>query len=131
MTAPLLLPAALRVLLVDDELEVRAALADMLGTSGHTAFQTAGGKEALAWLEAGQPVDLVLTDLGMPGMTGADVARAVRARWPQLRIGLMTGWDESEGLVSETSAIVDFVIAKPFNLQALLSAYAASPRAAA
>jgi signal transduction histidine kinase/CheY-like chemotaxis protein len=131
VTAPLLLPAALRVLLVDDELEVRAALADMLGTSGHTAFQTAGGKEALAWLEAGQPVDLVLTDLGMPGMTGADVARAVRARWPQLRIGLMTGWDESEGLVSETSAIVDFVIAKPFNLQALLSAYAASPRAAA
>jgi signal transduction histidine kinase/CheY-like chemotaxis protein len=131
VTAPLLLPAALRVLLVDDELEVRAALADMLGTSGHTAFQTAGGEEALAWLEAGQPVDLVLTDLGMPGMTGADVARAVRARWPQLRIGLMTGWDESEGLVSGTSASVDFVIAKPFNLQALLSAYAASPRAAA
>src|SRR6266545_105380 len=121
-------PAQLRVLLVDDEPEVRSALADMIGTSGHTAFQAAGGKEALAWLDAGQPVDLVLTDLGMPGMTGADVARVVRARWPQLRIGLMTGWDESEGLVSETSAIVDFVIAKPFNLQSLLSAYAAGPR---
>jgi signal transduction histidine kinase len=123
--------ALLRVLLVDDEPEVRSALADMLGTSGHTAFQAAGGKEALAWLDAGQPVDLVLTDLGMPGMTGADVARAVRARWPQLRVGLMTGWDESEGLVSETSAIVDFIIAKPFNLHALLSAYAAGPKAAA
>src|SRR6266511_3401055 len=121
-------PAQLRVLLVDDEPEVRSARADMIGTSGHTAFQVAGGKEALAWLDAGQPVDLVLTDLGMPGMTGADVARVVRARWPQLRIGLMTGWDESEGLVSETSAIVDFVIAKPFNLQSLLSAYAAGPR---
>jgi len=121
-------PAQLRVLLVDDEPEVRSALADMIGTSGHTAFQAAGGKEALAWLDAGQPVDLVLTDLGMPGMTGADVARVVRARWPQLRVGLMTGWDESEGLVSETSAIVDFVIAKPFNLQSLLSAYAAGPR---
>jgi DNA-binding response OmpR family regulator len=66
----------------------------------------------------------------MPGMTGADVARAVRARWPQVRLGLMTGWDETEGLVSDTSAIVDFVIAKPFNLQALLSAYAAGPKAA-
>src|SRR6266446_47302 len=123
--------AQLRVLLVDDEPEVRSALADMLGTSGHTAFQAAGGKEALAWLDAGQPVDLVLTDLGMPGMTGSEVARAVRARWPQLRVGLMTGWDESEGLVGETSTIVDFVIAKPFNLQSLLSAYAAGPKAAA
>src|SRR5712691_4153307 len=123
--------AQLRVLLVDDEPEVRSALADMLGTSGHTAFQAAGGKEALAWLDAGQPVDLVLTDLGMPGMTGSEVARAVRARWPQLRVGLMTGWDESEGLVGETSAIVDFVITKPFNLQSLLSAYAVGPKAAA
>src|SRR2546427_11689351 len=120
--------AQLRVLLVDDEPEGRSALADMLGTSGHTAFQAAGGKEALAWLDAGQPVDLVLTDLGMPGMTGSEVARAVRARWPQLRVGLMTGWDESEGLVGETSAIVDFVITKPFNLQSLLSAYAVGPK---
>src|SRR6266496_2573840 len=126
-----LLPVQLRVLLVDDEPEVRSALGDMIGAAGHTAFQAAGGKEALAWLDAGQPVDLVLTDLGMPGMTGSEVARAVRARWPQLRVGLMTGWDESEGLVGETSAIVDFVITKPFNLQSLLSAYAAGPKAAA
>ena len=122
-------PAQLRVLLVDDEPEVRTALADMLCASGHTAFQAAGGKEALAWLDAGQPVDLVLTDLGMPGMTGADVARAVRGRWPHLRIGLMTGWDETEGLVGEASAVVDFVIAKPFKLSALLEAYAAGPKA--
>jgi len=125
-----LLPAELRVLLVDDEPEVRSALGDMIGAAGHTAFQAAGGKEALAWLDAGQPVDLVLTDLGMPGMTGADVARAVRGRWPHLRIGLMTGWDETEKLVGETSAIVDFVLAKPFTLQALLGAYAAGPKAA-
>ena len=123
-------PTHLRVLLVDDEPEVRSALADMLATSGHTTFQAAGGREALAWLEAGQPVDLVLTDLGMPGMTGADVARAVRGRWPHLRLGLMTGWDETEGLVGETSGLVDFVIAKPFKLQALLDAYARSPRPA-
>jgi len=125
-----LLPVQLRVLLVDDEPEVRSALGDMIGAAGHTAFQAAGGKEALAWLDAGQPVDLVLTDLGMPGMTGADVARVVRGRWPHLRVGLMTGWDESEKLVGETSTIVDFVLAKPFTLQALLGAYAAGPKAA-
>jgi CheY-like chemotaxis protein len=125
-TAPVA-PAQLRVLLVDDEPEVRSALADMLGGSGHTAFQAAGGKEALAWLEAGQPIDLVLTDLGMPGMTGGDLARAVRGRWPHLRIGLMTGWDETETLVSETKSVVDFIIAKPFKLQVLIDAYAAGP----
>ena len=63
-------PSQLRVLIVDDEPEVRSALADMLGIAGHTAFQAAGGREALAWLEAGQPVDLVLTDMGMPRRRG-------------------------------------------------------------
>jgi len=116
--------AALRVLVVDDEPEVRTAVADLLGTAGYTTFEAAGGQEALTWLDAGQSVDLVLTDLGMPGMTGTDLARSVRGRWPSLRIGLMTGWDETEAPVGEANSIVDFVIAKPFQLSALLSAYA-------
>jgi CheY-like chemotaxis protein len=115
---------ALRVLVVDDEPEVRTAVADMLGTAGYTTFEVAGGREALSWLDAGQVVDLVLTDLGMPGMTGTELARSVKGRWPSLRIGLMTGWDETEAPVGETTSTVDFVIAKPFQLSALLSAYA-------
>jgi signal transduction histidine kinase/CheY-like chemotaxis protein len=117
----------LRVLVVDDEPEVRSAVADMLGTAGYTAFEASGGHEALAWLDAGQPIDLVLTDLGMPGMTGTDLARTVRGRWPHLRLGLMTGWDQTEAPVGEASSVVDFVIAKPFKLSALLSAYTAVP----
>jgi signal transduction histidine kinase len=119
-------PSHLRVLIVDDEPEVRSALADMLGIAGYTAFQAAGGREALAWLEAGQPVDLVLTDMGMPGMMGSEVARAIRGRWPHLRIGLMTGWDETEGLVADATSIVDFTLAKPFDLKALTQAYVAT-----
>ena len=119
-------PSQLRVLIVDDEPEVRSALADMLGIAGHTAFQAAGGREALAWLEAGQPVDLVLTDMGMPGMMGSEVARAIRGRWPHLKIGLMTGWDETEGLVANATSIVDFTLAKPFELKALTRAYVAT-----
>src|SRR5438445_578948 len=119
-------PSQLRVLIVDDEPEVRSALADMLGIAAHTAFQAAGGREALAWLEAGQPVDLVLTDMGMPGMMGSEVARAIRGRWPHLRIGLMTGWDETEGLVADATSIVDFTLAKPFELKALTRAYVAT-----
>ena len=119
-------PSHLRVLIVDDEPEVRSALADMLGIAGHTAFQAAGGREALAWLESGQPVDLVLTDMGMPGMMGSEVARAIRGRWPHLKIGLMTGWDETEGLVADATSIVDFTLAKPFELKALTRAYVAT-----
>ena len=119
-------PSHLRVLIVDDEPEVRSALADMLGIAGHTAFQAAGGREALAWLDAGQPVDLVLTDLGMPGMMGSEVARAIRGRWPHLKIGLMTGWDETEGLVADAASMVDFTLAKPFELKALTRAYVAT-----
>jgi signal transduction histidine kinase len=119
-------PSHLRVLIVDDEPEVRSALADMLEIAGHTAFQAAGGREALAWLEAGQPVDLVLTDMGMPGMMGSEVARAIRGRWPNLKIGLMTGWDETEGLVADATSIVDFTLAKPFELKALTRAFVAT-----
>src|SRR5438132_1617419 len=122
----LVTPSQLRVLIVDDEPEVRSALADMLGIAGHTAFQAAGGREALAWLEAGQPVDLVLTEMGMPGMMGSEVARAIRGRWPHLKIGLMTGWDETEGLVADATSIVDFTLAKPFQLKALTRAYVAT-----
>jgi len=122
----LVTPSQLRVLIVDDEPEVRSALADMLGIAGHTAFQAAGGREALAWLESGQPVDLVLTDMGMPGMMGSEVARAIRGRWPHLKIGLMTGWDETEGLVADATSIVDFTLAKPFELKALTRAYVAT-----
>jgi signal transduction histidine kinase/CheY-like chemotaxis protein len=119
-------PSHLRVLIVDDEPEVRSALADMLAFAGHTAFQAAGGREALAWLDAGQPVDLVLTDLGMPGMMGSEVARAIRGRWPHLKIGLMTGWDETEDLVADATSMVDFTLAKPFELKALTRAYVAT-----
>jgi signal transduction histidine kinase len=124
LPVPLVETGALRVLVVDDEPEVRSAVADLLGSAGYTTFEAAGGREALAWLDGGQSVDLVLTDLGMPGMTGTDLARSVRGQWPGLRIGLMTGWDETEARGGETSPMVDFVIAKPFQLSALISAYA-------
>src|SRR5437016_6468562 len=119
-------PSQLRVLIVDDEPEVRSALADMPGIAGHTAFQAAGGREALASLEAGQPVDPRLPDMCLPGMMGSEVARAIRGRWPHLKIGLMTGWDETEGLVADATSIVDFTLAKPFELKALTRAYVAT-----
>ena len=117
-----------RVLLIDDQPEVRAGLADLLRADGHAVIEAGDGPEALARLDAGEWVDLVLTDLGMPGMTGWDVARAIKARWPGLPVGLVTGWTNEVEAASADHALVDFVLAKPLDREALRQALAPSPR---
>lgn len=114
----------LRILLVDDEAPVRAALADTFTDDGHTVLQVANGREALQRLEAGEQVDVVVTDLGMPEMNGWEVAREVKARWPGLPVGLVTGWAVTVEMSSEERAQTDFIIAKPYSLDALRSALA-------
>lgn len=108
----------LRILLVDDEEEVRRALADMLTTQGHTVVQAAGGPDAVRCLEADAAFDLVVTDLVMPSMTGWQLAAAVKARWPGLRVGVVTGWGARESPLA-ARASVDFVLSKPVTLDAL------------
>ena len=64
-------------------------------------------------------MDLVLTDLGMPRMTGWDVARAVRARWPGLPVGMLTGWGEQIDEASPDRQMVAGVLAKPATPESL------------
>jgi signal transduction histidine kinase len=116
--------AALRILIIDDELSVREALADSLAEDGHTVLQAASGPEGLARLAEGAAVDVVVSDLGMPEMTGWDVARAVRMRHPGLPVGLITGWAVALEIGDEERRGVDFIIAKPYTLEALRAAFA-------
>ena len=111
-----------RVLVVDDEAEVRRAVVDMLEAMGHTVLAARDGAEALAQLTAGAAPDVVLTDLGMPGMTGPDLARAIKARWPTLPVGLFTGWGQPAAADSKGAA--DFVMIKPLNFDRLLATIA-------
>jgi CheY-like chemotaxis protein len=126
VVAPVETPAGppLRVLVIDDEATVREALADTLTDDGHTIIQAAGGKEGLAKLAEDARLDVVITDLGMPDMTGWDVARAVRAQRPGLCIGLVTGWAVALEMSDEERRAVDFVIAKPYTIEALRAALA-------
>jgi signal transduction histidine kinase len=126
MTEPEPMPqaAALRILIIDDELSVREALADSLAEDGHTVLQAASGPEGLARLAEGAAVDVVVSDLGMPEMTGWDVARAVRMRHPGLPVGLITGWAVALEIGEEERRGVDFIIAKPYTLEALRAAFA-------
>ena len=110
---------ALRILLIDDDPLVRETLASILAAQGHSVLQTGGGHEGLARLEAEEAVDLVLTDLRMPGMDGWQVVAAVKARWPHLRVGVITGTPEA---LWEQREPVDLLLTKPVTFDALREA---------
>jgi signal transduction histidine kinase len=116
--------APLKILAVDDEPTVLEALADTLAEDGHGVVTAASGREALALLDGGERVDLVITDLGMPGMTGWELARALRTRQPDLPVGLISGWTSSADFSAEEASHVAFVIAKPYTLGAVRTALA-------
>ena len=112
----------LRVLLIDDELDVRETLAEQLEAEGFLVHQATDAVDAVAQLEGGAAVDLVVTDHGMPGTTGAELARIIKHRWPHLPVGLVTGWSEAMGSGPAIEQGVDFVLGKPVSIERLLAA---------
>jgi signal transduction histidine kinase len=112
-----------RVLVVDDEAEVRQALVDILEMGGYQPVECADGHAALRALET-DTFDLVLTDLGMPGLGGWDVARAVKRRRPNTPVGLVTGWADSIDAADAARRGVDVVLSKPFEIRDLQEALA-------
>jgi CheY-like chemotaxis protein len=97
-------------------------VAAILGADGHHVVEAANGAEGLARMREGCSVDLVLTDLGMPGMTGWEVARAVKALQPAVLVGLLTGWEVQPEDAPEDRAAVDFIISKPVTREGLRAA---------
>jgi len=99
-------------------------LVEMLEEQGHVVHQAAGGAEGLTALAGLRAIDLVFTDLGMPGMTGWEVARAIKARRPTLPVVLVTGWGTAWEETSPERRAVDLVLAKPLTNAALRAAIA-------
>ena len=110
----------LRVLAVEDEPEVLDVVRAMLSSSGHTVLGAASGREALEIL-ARESVDLLVTDLGMPGMTGLALAAEVKRRGP-LPVVLLTGW--ADELEPGGTREVEVVVGKPFTRELLLEGVA-------
>jgi signal transduction histidine kinase/ActR/RegA family two-component response regulator len=119
----------LSVLAVDDEPAVLDLLADIVETLGHRVTRHQSATDALAGLEPGR-YDLVLTDLGMPGMSGWEFSRALRAVDADVPLAWITGWGEE--LVGDASRRdgADAIVAKPFTIDDVkrLLALAASRR---
>jgi CheY-like chemotaxis protein len=78
------------------------------------------GSEALAALEQ-EAYDLVITDLSMPGLSGWDVARAVKNRSPKTPVMLLSGWSVQQTEADVRAAGVDMVMPKPIGMDELLS----------
>jgi signal transduction histidine kinase len=111
-----------RIALVDDDGHVRASLADMLRTAGAEVEEAHDGASGVALVKA-KPPHLLVVDFAMPGMSGADVARLVRAEDSQLPVIVVTGYAESETLDSIAGPQVS-VLRKPFESHQLLRAIA-------
>jgi signal transduction histidine kinase/CheY-like chemotaxis protein len=80
------------ILVVDDDPLIAMSTVDMLEDLGHTVIEANSGKQALAIVDAGQSLDLMMTDQAMPGMTGIELARKVREKRPDLPVLLATGY---------------------------------------
>jgi CheY-like chemotaxis protein len=108
-----------RILVIDDEPEVAHVVQDILVGEGHTVDVALSGREGVKLAEA-RAYDLVFTDLGMPDMSGWDVAEALAALRPLLPVALVTGWgtalDEDDARRRGVVAIVQ----KPFEIAELV-----------
>ena len=108
-----------RILVIDDEPEVAHVVRDILAGEGHTVDVALSGREGVSLAEAAA-YDLVFTDLGMPDMSGWDVAEALAATRPLLPVALVTGWgttlDEDDARRRGVVAIVQ----KPFEIADLV-----------
>ena len=104
-----------RFLIVDDEDPIRDLLAEMLVEQGHEVHTASGGKEGLEIFKARMP-DLVITDLGMPEVSGWDVATGVKALSPKTSVILMTGWGITLDKDRAREKGVDVILSKPFQI---------------
>lgn len=110
----------LRILVIDDDVAVRDVLADILRSGEHRVETAASGEEGLALFDRDH-FDVVLTDLGMPGMSGWEVAKGIKARRSATPVGLITGWGASLEDQNLAARGVDLVVAKPFRLDQVLA----------
>jgi two-component system, cell cycle response regulator CpdR len=116
-----------RVLIAEDEEQLRALVARALTSDGHEVVMAADGAEALDKLQAeGGAFDLLLADIKMPVMDGLALALATARDFPTLPILLMTGFADQRERASGIEALVNDIISKPFSVAEIRFAVAAA-----
>jgi two-component system, OmpR family, response regulator MprA len=109
-----------RVLVVDDDFDVRDSLRRALGYAGYTVSTAGNGAEALSAV-AQAPVDLIILDVLMPMLNGLDTCRALRSRGVATPVLVLTARDAVDDRVAGLEAGADDYLVKPFALRELLA----------
>jgi CheY-like chemotaxis protein len=104
----------LRVLVVDDDRDVRDVLSEMLITAGHEVRVAEDGADALKQFAGGR-FDIVFTDLGMPGISGWQVVEQIKRDAPELPVVMVTGWGHQLDPTQVERSGVNRVLTKPFH----------------
>ncbi len=110
---------ALRVLVVDDEADIRLGLRRLLANLGIEAREAESGAAALSLLDE-QSADLVITDLMMPGISGVELLHAVKQRRPETKVVLLTGFGTVQTAVRCLQAGAAHFLTKPFDNEQIL-----------
>jgi two-component system response regulator MprA len=110
-----------RLLIIDDEPQLRATVCEALVLEGYEVMEASNGAEALTMLAGSQP-DAIVLDLSMPVMDGWEFRRAQLASYPKIPVIVLSALDPTNERLGELHA--DVVIAKPFDLDTLYGAVA-------
>ncbi len=113
--------SGLCVLLVEDDDDNRELMAEVLSASGYEVLSAANGQDGLKTLSE-HSVDVVVTDVGMPGMGGLEMAKAAKAIAPTVPVVIVTGWAERDDITRARGKEVDAVLIKPVDPDALTAA---------
>jgi signal transduction histidine kinase/ActR/RegA family two-component response regulator len=108
-----------RILVIDDEDSVRDILSRMLKTKGHKVVVAPNGEEGIERFRA-ETFDLVLTDLGMPKLSGWDVGKTIKGINPKTPIAMITGWGVELDREKLSESGIDLIISKPFNFDQVI-----------
>jgi two-component system response regulator AtoC len=112
-----------RVLVVDDEENIRLVLQTLLAKKGYEVRTATNAEEALRLASEAQP-DFVLTDVRMPGMSGTELCRELRERWPQISVIVMSAYGSVEQALEAVRGGAYDYVAKPFKHDEILFALA-------
>ena len=117
----------IRILVVDDNPAMAGTLADILEMKGFSVHAAASGAEALEILRK-QPIDILLTDVKMPGMNGLELYRETRKAYPKLVTIFMTAYTADELIQQGMAEGVKTVLDKPVDIGFLLLLFSAEKR---
>lgn len=111
-----------RILVVEDDVQVRTLVTELLGQLGYVVEAVESADAALPLLASGRALDLLVTDVGLPGLNGRQLAEIARQSRPELPVLFMTGYAATTATQGEYLDVGMTLITKPFTLSALSSA---------